>query len=663
MMSLTEFLATPAHLAAIRDIVLQVQREIAPEEVAVTSSFVDPLIDLVARGELPTADFSREAFGFGAATDLLLLPIVSAVVGVLQTRIEAGKAFSSRELWEVVGEAEIQPLVLRTKSAKGRQVVAQLTRSLQRAFSRHLAISTAAAKEELVLRELRHTDISCPGEVWKGTQRFHLVVRLTPEPSPWSVAIQSVEVDPEVLEVQVDLQAPAFEVLNAPRQEITLLPNQDSTPAVFDLRPRELGHQRLTVDFFQDGHPLGMVGVSVKVTEQPVPEVQVQVPAASLAIGSDAPPPDRVLRLSWHQERSSLQVSLLQAGGSSWQDFAPSPMRDPAAYVELLFKDFDIRGSDPATSAKAVEERLKRVGQNLWRMLPEAFRSLYAREREAWRDTSLLLYSDEPHLPWELIWPYGEGWEDPDPWCLTLRLSRWLRRDEQGSGNPGAPGVLPLSNIAFVAPEDSGLAATARERAFLRQLFGPLGVRDVSPVQSDYEAVMELLRSQIYDWLHVSAHGTFSAGLPDQSSTLWLEEHEAITPHHLVGPEIEDHLRRVRPAFFFNACQAGRLGWNLTGLGGWAARLIACGAGMFLGPLADVEDETALLMAISLYRTLLNGEPIAEAVRQARQAVRNTGNPAWLAYCLYAHPNAKVRVGPQLGTSELEPSTARRAEG
>jgi hypothetical protein len=473
------------------------------------------------------------------------------------------------------------------------------------------------------------------------------------------------EVDPEVLDVQVDLQAPGFEVLNAPRQEITLLPGQDSTPAVFDLRPRESGHQRLTVDFFQAGHPLGMVGLSVKVTEQPVPEIQVQVPAASLSIGSDAPPPDRVLRIAWHQERSSLQVSLLQAGGSSWQDFPTGPMRDPAAYVELLFKNFDIRDSDPATSAKAVEERLKRVGQNLWKLLPEGFRSLYAREKEAWRDTSLLLYSDEPHLPWELIWPYGEGWEDSDPWCLTLRLSRWLRRDEQGSGNPGAPGFLPLSSIACVAPEDSGLAATASERAFLQQLLEPLGVRDVSPVQSDYEAVMGLLRSQIYDWLHVSAHGTFSADLPDQSSTLWLEEHEAITPQHLIGPEVEDHLRRVRPAFFFNACQAGRLGWNLTGLGGWAARLIACGAGMFLGPLADVEDETALLMAISLYKALvLDKKTIAEATRQARKVVRNTGDPSWLAYSLYAHPNAKVRVGPLLGTSDLEPSsTTERAEG
>lgn len=643
MTSLTEFLATPANLAAIRDIVLQVQREIAPEEVAVTSSYVDPLIDLAARGELPMADLSREAFGFGAA-DLLLLPIVSAVVGVLQARIEAGKASSSRELWEGVGEAEVQPLVLRTKSPRGLQVVAQLTRSIRRAFTRHLAASKPS-REWLSLRERRHTDISCPGAVWKGTQRFHLVVRLTLEPSPWSVATQTLEVDPEVLEVQVDLQAPAFEVLNATRQEITFLPGQDSTPAVFDLRPRELGHGWLIVDFFQAGHPLGTVSMPVTVTEQTVPEVRVPAPTTSLSFVSDAPPPDRVLRIAWHQERSTLQVSLLQAGGSSWQDFAPSPMRDPAAYVELLFDNFHTRDSDTATSAKAVEERLKRVGQNLWRMLPEAFRSLYAREREAWRDTSLLLYSDEPHLPWELIWPYGEGWEDPDPWCLKLRLSRWLRRDEQGSGNPGAPGFLPLSNIACVAPKDSGLAASARERAFLRQSLEPLGVRDVSPLQSDYEAVMGLLRSQIYDWLHVSAHGTFSTDLPDQSSTLWLEENEAITPQHLVGPEIEDHLRRVRPAFFFNACQAGRLGWNLTGMGGWASRLIACGAGMFLGPLVDVEDETALLMAMSLYKALLNGETVAEATRQARQAVRPTGSPSWLAYSLYAHPNAKVHFG------------------
>ena len=155
---------------------------------------------------------------------------------------------------------------------------------------------------------------------------------------------------------------------------------------------------------------------------------------------------------------------------------------------------------------------------------------------------------------------------------------------------------------------------------------------------------MDLLRSSSYDWLHASTHGSFAIDSPDRSSTLWLQGGEALTPQHLVGSKVEDHLRRDHPAFFFNVCHSGRLGWDLTGLGGWADRLISGGAGLFLGPLWKVEDQTAAKMAQRFYEGLLSGETVAEAARQARIEARRAGNPAWLAYSLYAHPNAKVRL-------------------
>jgi len=41
-------------------------------------------------------------------------------------------------------------------------------------------------------------------------------------------------------------------------------------------------------------------------------------------------------------------------------------------------------------------------------------------------------------------------------------------------------------------------------------------------------------------------------------------------------------------------------------------------------------------------RMKLDGDTVAEAVREGRLASRCPGNPTWLAYSVYAHPNARV---------------------
>ncbi|HKI06072.1 MAG TPA: CHAT domain-containing protein [Thermoanaerobaculia bacterium] len=637
-MNVIDFLAISSNRENALEAVLRIQREVAPEEAEVTSSYASPLMELAARGELPAANASQDSLRFGAA-DWMLIPILFMVMGALQQRLSTES--------ETITEAEVRTWVLRSGSPGARKLIPELTRSLQNAFRDILLAGTGPWRTpKKDPRKERWTDISCPRQVWKETARFNLVVRLVLGPVPQSVATTSLDVEPGET-VRVDLQAPAFEILGDSWQGIDIVSGQDSAPAVFDLRPRELGNQRLTLSFFQAGHPLGAVTVPVEVVEQPVPEAQTRLPAPILFLESEAPPPDRVLLIAWHPEISTLAFTLIQGGGSSWSRFPPLRVqREPAAWADPYFQTLDglARPSKPDDRRMAAEEQIKILGQNLWKELPEELRHLYARERQSWKNGSLLIYSDEPHLPWELVWPHGAGWEDKDPWCLTLCLSRWLRRNEQGDGNSGAPGRLPLTALACIAPSDAHLPAAQRESMFLRNLLGPLGVRDASPSEPTSRGVMDLLRSGSYDWLHASAHGSFSVDFPNHSSVLWLQGGEALTPRHLVGPEVSDHLRQVRPAFFFNVCHSGRLGWDLTGLGGWADRLISDGAGLFLGPLWKVEDQTASKVAEKFYECLLGGKTAAEAAREARIEARRVGNSAWMAYSLYAHPNATVRL-------------------
>jgi CHAT domain-containing protein len=108
-------------------------------------------------------------------------------------------------------------------------------------------------------------------------------------------------------------------------------------------------------------------------------------------------------------------------------------------------------------------------------------------------------------------------------------------------------------------------------------------------------------------------------------------------------------LKSDRPLVFLNACRVGSGGLSITGLGGWANVLVgSCGVGAVIAPLWSVNDALAREFARVFYDQLRSqpGCTVGQAVRQARRHVRDAAphDPTWLAYTLYAHPNARIRL-------------------
>jgi len=138
------------------------------------------------------------------------------------------------------------------------------------------------------------------------------------------------------------------------------------------------------------------------------------------------------------------------------------------------------------------------------------------------------------------------------------------------------------------------------------------------------------------------SHGVFCGTAMADASGLSLDDGVFMVSE--LSPRIAGPLRRSKPLFFFNTCVSGRLGYSLTGLGSWSARLIELGCGGFVGTLWQVTDRGALEFAKVFYRLLVEDRPIAEAVRLARHElhVRRPFDPSWLAYRCYADPNAHV---------------------
>ena len=331
---------------------------------------------------------------------------------------------------------------------------------------------------------------------------------------------------------------------------------------------------------------------------------------------------------------------------------SPAFVEDPNVFHERITSMVERfhQGLGPAGEPVLKEEigrRLRTLGQDLYRdLLPLAMR------RTWWRlhgdVTTLMIRSEEPWIPWELLVPVDdETRTSADHLAATCGLTRWLR------GPTPPPRTLEPGPILLLAAAagDQGpvLTATEGERAALAALAGRLGVELIEldhPNVDDVEAAILDGRPGI---IHASAHGAFETGSPDESALI-VGGRRPFRPSDLAG-DLRQTLRRDRPLIFFNACHVGRQGWSLTRLGGWARNLLE-GGSVFLAPIWTVRDTLASLFAAVFYRRLGEGEALGTAALAARQATRaeDADLPTWLAYQVSGHPAARLR--PAAGASE-----------
>ncbi len=498
-----------------------------------------------------------------------------------------------------------------------------------------------------------HVELDCPERIWVGTPLVKVIVHLQ-RPAPTDRTAAMALPLREDLPVRIWLTAPGFDLLSPHVQTLRLGADTERRDVEFELQPLVAGRTFVAVHFLQQGTPLGVIAAQVEIAEHAPHTVHNRhIQANQFTVDGETESPDLVLFV--HYDRSQAQPRLLfnlYREGELTQTYPPLVLHtDPGAYHEEIYRRlsdltdlFDLKKDEPA-ALELMHQAVRNLGQGLWNdLIPQGLQELYALERAEWQDKTLLVVTDEPYIPWELIWPYGyqeEVWEDEAPWGFTMRMTRWLQRDDEGKGLQGPPTRLRLERFAFVGPSDVALAAVNAEGTQIRALMQQAGIQDASPPLNSLAQIQNLLEAGSYDWFHLASHGEFAAERPDTSSAILLEDRQAFTPKFLIGPRIQSHLFHQRPGFVLNACHTGRQGWALTRLGGWVNRLVGSGAGLFLGPLWTVTDESAKRLALHFYTRLLAGDTAANALHFARSQIRASGDPTWLAYSLYAHPNAR----------------------
>lgn len=431
-----------------------------------------------------------------------------------------------------------------------------------------------------------------------------------------------------------------FVLVGAGEGNLTISDPEESLPLQFKLKATELGTAQVRILAFSAGQALGALTLAplvVPATETADGQRQSHEQAIAPVLSVHQPDLSLLVLEHYSEGKPALTFRLTALDSSlglNLKRFGPVPLRmDPHAYFTDLFKDIeDLPLGTPREQAIAAQ-RLAAKGATLFKaVIPEDLQVLLWSLRS--RIRSMQVQSEEPWIPWELCKLQGRenGQTVEGPFLSqAFALTRWLPEI------PIKP-VLTLNKMALVVPKDSGLPFAASERDYVLSL--TTGSRRVECIPATFLELTSALAKGEYDGWHFSGHGGFRAPDPNRSVML-LENQEELTPEDLSGTV--ENMGMARPLVFLNACQIGRSAMSLTDIGGWAAQFLRAGAGAFVGAYWSIYDQAAHDFAQEFYSRLLAGTAIGQAVQQARAAIMPLGDPTWLAYTVFADPNATVQ--------------------
>lgn len=437
--------------------------------------------------------------------------------------------------------------------------------------------------------------------------------------------------------------------ISGPDTDTITLPSGRGTSEVrFDVVPQAPGPIMVTVIVRDGDVPLAMLTLQATATER-AGRSQATVRATATADTDAGAAPD----LS-----SALWLEILQteqAGDTTFQYTVRAPdlgllqrfsspvLHDIEGFVTELFRDvrqsFADHGAGPAFLS-ALQDRGAQLFDELF---PEPLRKLLWANRSAL--DRLVLLADEPYLPWELVHLKPTSGRRPSKPAFLgqLGLVRW-----QFTGFPRATLRARTGKVHTVCPEYLdpawALAGTAQEAAFLGDRLG------ATPVPATERDVQRVLRSGGFDILHFCGHG-MADPTDIAAAKIMLTGRKtrggAITPQYLTATTVAQNaqLRDADgsgPLVVLNACQTGRGGEQLSSLGGFARAFLQAGATAFVSTLWSVGDAPARDFVETLYDRLIAGDPIGHAARAAREAARSAGDATWLAYVVYARPDARL---------------------
>ncbi len=418
----------------------------------------------------------------------------------------------------------------------------------------------------------------------------------------------------------------------------------------FDVVPRDAGPLVVTVLVEAGGYPLARLTVQATATAK-APKAGGRTSARATAVADPAADAPGLASALWLQiepverdQGTTFVYTVKSEKLGLLERFESAPLKDIEGFVVELFRDLS-RSFDDHGTGKAFVTALQDRGAQLFdELFPEPLRALLWQHRAELGQIWLL--ADEPYLPWELVHlKPAKGRRPRTPWFLG---QLGLVRSQYGAFPPRVLLARP-GRVRSLCPDylDSRwrLEESAAEAAYLKDRFG------AEPVAATERDVLALLRKGDFDLLHFSGHGLCDPG-DVASAKIMLAGRKgrggAVTPQYLSATTVSQNVDYTksenRPVVVLNACQTARGGQQLSSLGGFARAFLEAGAGAYVSTLWSVRQEPARDFVETFYDRLLGGATVGEASVAAREAARAAGDASWLAYAVYARPDAILQT-------------------
>ncbi|GEO30438.1 DUF7379 domain-containing protein [Terrabacter aerolatus] len=506
----------------------------------------------------------------------------------------------------------------------------------------------AAVRDETTTAELAAEMPSTVVPGAEATVRVRLARRRLAATEGTAHVAQTVQVDAErPVSVQVYAKDNA-QVLETDAKVFGLPSGDWASELTFRVRALAAGPVRVSIVLRQGWVPVATL--TLETTAAPAAAAAPVPVTAAVHTGIDAPQLDGLPCLDIVEGRRvtgervySYAVRLVPGEPAHVFESAPIVGRDEFVHYRIAEVEDVIK--NPDLSAQERMSQLQNTGTMLFdQFFPEDMQAYLWTHRDLVHD--LIVYTDEPVVPWELLHlkpPRGKRGTTPR-FLASGGLVRW----QLGSFPPQQVRVR-RGHARTICPvyadpmfkNDVGVA----EAGYLRDRLG------ATAVTATPTGVERLLRGGGFDLLHFSGHGAARSDDIAEAKVLLKGQRRGSTVRQqfLSATDVSENLDwtgpdDVGPVVVLNACQTGRSGELFTTVGGFAKAFLDAGASAFVSCLWSVRGEPARVFVETLYDELLKGTQMSRASALARAAARDADDPTWLAYVVYARPDAVLQT-------------------